>query len=57
MKNIVNTVNNVPEYANHYEWWVANRVDGELWFWGAWSDRDRANEVALELGAVVVHNG
>lgn len=51
-----NKVNNVPEYANHYDWWVVNRVDGELWFWGAWNDRDRANEVALEIGGITLKN-
>ena len=24
-------------------------VDGEWWFWGRWEDRNRANEVAMEL--------
>jgi hypothetical protein len=27
-----------------YRW-----VDGEWYYWGRWSDRNRANEVALEL--------
>lgn len=28
-----------------YRW-----VDGAFWYWGKWSDRNRANEVAMELG-------
>ena len=24
-------------------------VDGDWWFWGRWADRNRANEVAMEL--------
>ena len=50
-------VNNIPTYAINYDFIVARRVDDELWFWGAWNDRDKANEVALEIGGVVVTNG
>ena len=28
---------------------VYRMVDGEWWYWGKWTDRNRANEVALEL--------
>lgn len=50
-------VQNVASYAKDYKYIVAMSVDGELWFWGAWNDRDKANEVALELGnGVVVKN-
>lgn len=56
MTNITTVVNNVPEYAQNYNYWVVNRVNGELWFWGAWNDRDRANEVALEIGGITLRN-
>ena len=49
-------INNMPRYAENYDYIVARRVDGEYWFWGAWNDRDRANEVALEEGCVVFRN-
>ena len=49
-------INNLPTYANEYKYIVAHRVDGELWFWGAWDDRNKANEVALEIGGEVVIN-
>ena len=49
-------INNMPEYATHRKYIVARRVDGELWFWGAWDDRDRANEVALEIGGITIRN-
>lgn len=50
-------VQNVASYAKEYKYIVAMRVDGELWFWGAWNDRDKANEVALELqNGVIVEN-
>ena len=50
-------VNNVPQYAHNYRYWVVRAVEGELWFWGAWNDENRANEVAAELlnGAIVVN--
>lgn len=49
-------INNLPTYANEYKYIVARRVDGELWFWGAWNDLNKANEVALEIGGEVVTN-
>ena len=51
-------VNNVPEYAHHHRYWVVRAVNGELWFYGAWDDEDRANEVAAELpNGALVFNG
>lgn len=49
-------INNLPTYANEYKYIVVRRVDGELWFWGAWNDRDKANEIASEIGGEVVTN-
>lgn len=50
-------INNFPEYAKEYKYIVVQRIDGELWFWGAWDDRNKANEAALELGnGVVIEN-
>ena len=49
-------INNLPAYANEYKYIVARRIDGELWFWGAWNDRNKANEVALEICGEVVTN-
>ena len=47
-------INNLPTYANEYKYIVARRVDGELWFWVAWNDRDKANDGAEELGNGVI---
>ena len=47
---------NLPDYANEYKYIVARRIDGDLWFWGAWDDRNEANKVALEIGGEVVTN-
>lgn len=49
-------INNLPTYANDYDYLVVRRVDGELWFWGAWDDRNEANRVAIEIGGEVVIN-
>lgn len=43
-------VENIPDYAENYEFIVAREVGCEYFFWGAWSDREKANEIALELG-------
>ena len=47
-------INNMPAYAEIYV--VARRVDNELWYWGSWEDRDKANEVALQIGGEVIVN-
>ena len=54
MENI--TINNMPEYANHYEFVVVRNVDDQLWFYGAYSDGFKADEVAHEVGGLIVHN-
>ena len=53
---MTNKVNNMPKYAETKKYIVARRVDGELWFWGAWDDRNTANEVALEIGGITLRN-
>ena len=50
------TINNMPTYAKDYDYIVVRRVDGQYWFWGAWNDRNRANEVALEIGGITFEN-
>lgn len=52
MKNI----NNLPDYVKEYRYIVANEIDGELWFWGAWNDKAKANTVANEIDGIVVTN-
>lgn len=48
------TIQNMPEYAKNYKYIVARRVDGELYFWGAWNDKDKANSISHELGDGIV---
>lgn len=50
------TINNQPEYASHYEFIVARLVDGEYWFWGAYSDGYKAEQAALEIDGLIFHN-
>ena len=47
---------NAPEYASHYEFVVAREIDGDFWFWGAYSDGFKAEQAALEIGGIIVHN-
>lgn len=56
MTNINTEINNMPEYATTKKYIVVRRVNGELWFWGAWNDRDAANEAALEIGGITLRN-
>ena len=49
-------INNMPEYANHYEFVVVREVEGELWFYGAYRDGFKAEEVASEIRGIIVHN-
>lgn len=56
MNNII-TINNKPDYAKDYEFIVARYVDGEYWFYGAYSDGFKADKVANEIfNAVIFHN-
>ena len=48
------TICNMPINATRYPYIVAVRYDGALWYWGAFNDRDRANEAALEEGGIVL---
>ena len=45
---------NLPEYALDYKWAVARDEDGTLWHWGSYDDEDKANNIAEDIGGVVV---
>lgn len=49
-------INNLPDYANDYEFIVARFADGEYWFWGAYADGWKAEEVAEKIGGVIFQN-
>ena len=52
----MNRVQNLPEYANEYQYIVASRIDGDLWFWGAWNNMKKAINAAEEIGGEVIIN-
>jgi hypothetical protein len=43
-------INNLPDNYQNFPYIVARRVDGVLWHYGCYRNRDRANEVALDEG-------
>ena len=45
----INEINNIPDYAMEYRWWVVRFIDKEYWFWGAWNDYAKALEVSMNL--------
>lgn len=47
-------VNNVSENAQKYPWMVIRLVDGEWWYYGVWSDVNKAAVIAAEVGGAVV---
>jgi len=52
-----NVVNNVPKYAKNYPFWVCTEDDKHnLWFYGAWSDRNTANHIAQTIKGCVIEN-
>lgn len=52
-------VMNCPDYAKECKYIVCNLCDGELWFYGAWNEKESAYKAAEQLGdsTVVVMNG
>ena len=47
---------NAPESAYHYEFVVAHQVDNELWYWGAFTNGHKAEQVAHEVSGIIIHN-
>jgi len=45
-------INNMPAIVR--AWIVASEVNGEFWFWGSWDDRETAQEVAQEIGGIMI---
>lgn len=44
---------NKPEYADEYDYIVARLYEAELWFYGAYETKERAEKVALEIDGLV----
>ena len=47
-------INNMPEYANKYQYIVCRVVNGALWCWRAYNEKSRAAEAAAAVGGTVV---
>ena len=54
MENL--NVMNAPADAFDYEFVVVREIDGDYWFWGKYTDGFKAEQVALEVGGLIVHN-
>lgn len=49
-------INNLPDYATNYNYIVASVLDGDLWFYGAWDNEDKAYDMARIINGVVIKN-
>lgn len=54
MLNII--IKNMVYYATDYNYIVASAVNGDLWFYGAWNNKNLAYEAAMEIGGIVIKN-
>ena len=52
----MNEIKNKPNYAKEYSFIVAREIDNDLWYWGAYNDRNEANRVASEINGMVFQN-
>lgn len=53
-KKLSATVVNFSDYALKRKYIVARCAEAELWFYGAWDDKQKAIDVAIEIGNGVV---
>ena len=49
-------LHNIPEYAFQYEFIVYREVNGEYWFYGAYSNGVKAQAVAHEINGLLLAN-
>lgn len=47
-------VNNLPSYATRYKYIVARSVEGELYFWGAYDNRETAEFAAEGVDGIIL---
>jgi len=47
-------VKNLSDYALTKKYILVREVEGDLWFFSAWDDENRANEQALEQDCIVL---
>lgn len=56
VSNLDKNINNLPEYAHECPYLVVTVWNTELWFYGAYEDRKKAEDVAWQLDAVLLKN-
>lgn len=49
-------LHNIPDYAFKYEFIVYREVEGEYWFYGAYSNGVKAQAVAHEINGLLLAN-
>ena len=49
-------LNNLPTYAMNYEFIVYREIDGEYWFYGAYSNGTKAQAVTHEIHGLLLAN-
>ena len=47
---------NAPDDAFDYEFVVVRQIDGDYWFWGKYTDGFKAEQAAIEIGGLIIHN-
>ena len=53
----IDKIENLPEYAYQYRYIVYRKVNGHIWFWGAYDDAGEACEVAKAVDGYVHDKG
>lgn len=51
---ITDRINNLPKYALQHKYIVATLVAGELWFYGAYDEYDKADMASKEMGGQLI---
>lgn len=49
-------VNNLPENAKKFPFWVTRMVKDEFWFWGACKTSAEAFKIAEQINGIVIYN-
>lgn len=48
------TVNNCPDYAKKYKYILCRKVNGEYWFYGAWDDFYKVQDVCAYIDGIIL---
>ena len=55
-REVSTMINNMPNYATDYAYIVVRKVEKDLWFWGAYSDHDKAFDAAEEIDGFILES-